>query len=48
MTDELARIDREIAACLQHPGGPWPLWLLAIGWADWEAERWLLEREERQ
>lgn len=48
---EAARIDREIAACL-HPTpemwgpGPWPLWLLAMGLADWEAERWLIEQEQ--
>lgn len=47
VSDDLARIDAEIAACLYRPGGPWPLWLLAMGLADWEAERWLIEQEAK-
>ena len=51
MKNDLSRIDREIAACLhptaEHWGpGPWPLWLLAMGLADWTAERWLAERDD--
>lgn len=45
--NELARIDAEIAVCLYRPGGPWPLWLLAMGLADWTAERELVMAERR-
>lgn len=48
---EAERINAEIAACLcpttdRWGPGPWPLWLLAMGLADWEAERCLLEQEQ--
>lgn len=52
-SDEVASIDAEIAACIhpteEHWGpGPWPLYLLAMGLADWEAERWLAEKERAE
>jgi len=48
MDSDLARCDREIAEILARPdvvSGEAPAWLVAMGIADWNAERRLIERE---
>jgi hypothetical protein len=49
MAEEL-RVRAELERCNQEQRrieaeGPGPLWLWALGWADWEAEKELIRRE---
>jgi hypothetical protein len=40
----LERCDQEQRR-IKADGSSGPLWLLALGWADWEAEKELIRRE---
>ena len=44
---EVARCHREQAE-IEALGPNSPAWLAALGWADWEAEKFLIEGERRR
>lgn len=45
---ELARVDRELAACWHGDYGDGPLWLYMLGYLDWTWERELICQELKE